>query len=180
MYSKYNNILKNLTIVIPSYNRQSYLIRTIKYWSDKKVKIIILDGSKNSLKKKIKITSKNITYIHNPVGLYSRLLSSSKKVKTKYVMLGCDDEFYIPSALEKCLRYLSLKKDYGCCTGRALGFNYKDGKVYGYSQYSNLKKLDLKNSLIILALSSGLISLLLNSTGSHPLGITVISFLSSL
>ncbi len=142
----YNNILKNLTIVIPSYNRQSYLIRIIKYWSNKKVKIIILDGSKNSLKRKIKIIGKNIVYIHNPVGLYSRLLSSSKKIQTKYVMLGCDDEFYIPSALTKCLKFLSLNKNYGCCTGRALGFNYKNGKVYGYSQYSKLKNLELNNS----------------------------------
>ena len=146
MYPNNKNILKNLTIVIPSYNRQSYLIRIIEYWSNKNVKLIILDGSKRNIKNKIKKFNKNIKYIHKPVGLYERLLCSIKLIKTKYVMLGSDDEFYIPSALIECLKFLSANQGYGCCTGQALGFNFKKGKIYAYNQYKELRNLKLNNS----------------------------------
>ena len=39
--------------------------------------------------------SKNITYIHNPEDFIADYYHLQKS-KTKYVMLGCDDEFYIP------------------------------------------------------------------------------------
>ena len=39
------SLLNKLTIVIFTYNRHKYLKRTINYWSNYKVKLLILDGS---------------------------------------------------------------------------------------------------------------------------------------
>ncbi len=93
-------LLEKLTIIVPTYNRQEFALRYMHYWSETKVTIIIIDGSKKSLEPAVlKKLKKNIIYIHNPIGIYQRLLAAIKHINTEYVLLGCDDEFYIPSAL---------------------------------------------------------------------------------
>jgi len=58
------DVLKNLTIVLPTYERQDYLIRFLNYWSDKQAQIIVMDGSKKSLHYEIiKNLSKNIKFM---------------------------------------------------------------------------------------------------------------------
>jgi glycosyltransferase domain-containing protein len=138
------SFLDKLTIVIPTYERQEYIIRCMKYWSGKKVKVIVVDGSKISLEVSVVGTfSKNIKYIHNPIGLYGRMLSSIELIETEYVMQGCDDEFYIPSALNSCLKKLSSNSNFVSCIGRALAFNYNNKLVFSYDIYRRLKNLKL-------------------------------------
>jgi glycosyltransferase domain-containing protein len=138
------SFLDKLTIVIPTYERQEYIIRCMKYWSGKKVKVIVVDGSKISLEVSVVGTfSKNIKYIHNPTGLYGRMLSSIELIETEYVMQGCDDEFYIPSALNSCLKKLSSNSNFVSCIGRALAFNYNNKLVFSYDIYHRLKNLKL-------------------------------------
>ena len=50
MHNSLDN-LSELTIVIPSYEREDYLKRQILFWSNYTAKIVILDGSKKSLSK---------------------------------------------------------------------------------------------------------------------------------
>ena len=119
------NLLKNLTIVIPTYKRQKFITRTMQYWSGKDVAIIVIDGSKKSLDTNILNQLKtNIKYIHSPKSYYERLLSVINLINSQYVMMGCDDEFYIPSALNSCLVKLSLDNQLVTCTGRAIEFNW--------------------------------------------------------
>ena len=44
------NLLKKLTLVIFTYNRHKSLKRTIKYWANYGLKLVILDGSEVRLK----------------------------------------------------------------------------------------------------------------------------------
>ena len=55
--------LKKLTIVIFTYNRHKYLKRTVKYWLNYNIKLLILDGSQVKLEDSC-LKSKNITYIN--------------------------------------------------------------------------------------------------------------------
>lgn len=140
------SFLDQLTIVIPTYERQAYIKRCIEYWSGKKAKIIVMDGSKTSLEDSVIGTfSKNIKYIHNPISLYDRMLSSVELVETEYVMQGCDDEFYIPSALNSCIKKLSSNSNLASCTGRALAFNCNNKFIFGHDIYRQLKNLNLDN-----------------------------------
>ena len=100
------NLLQKLTIVIFSYNRHRLLKRSAKYWSNYNVKIVILDGSSIKLDDPC-LKSKNIKYIHDPRTLYERLLSSPNYIDTEFMILACDDEFYLPSALSTCVEILS-------------------------------------------------------------------------
>ena len=134
-------LLNKLTIIIPTYERQKFVLRCMKYWSGKGVTLIVLDGSKKRLESRtLDKFEKNIKYFHNTASYYKRLLSAIKLIKTEYVLLGCDDEFYIPSALNSCIiKILTQNKLVACC-GRALGFDYQDNSVLGKDVYPTLNE----------------------------------------
>ena len=140
-------LLKKLTIIIPTYQRQAFALRCMQYWSGKDVTIIIIDGTKNSLDTNFlsKLKS-NIKYIHSPVSLYERMLHTTNLIETEYCMLGCDDEFYIPSALNSCLVNLSLDNKLVTCTGRAIEFNWHNNSVVGGNVYEKFKDLNLDDT----------------------------------
>lgn len=140
------SLIKRLTIIIPTYQRQKFMIRSMHYWSGKGAKVIFLDGSEIGLNRDILSHMKpNVVYIHSPVGVYERVFSSISLVDTEYVMFGCDDEFYILSALNSCLTRLSLDSKFVACTGRAIGFNWYDNSAIGYNVYPKLNGLILDN-----------------------------------
>ena len=116
-----NRFLEKLTIVIFSYNRHKYLKRTIKYWSDYNVKLLVLDGSDIKLEDPC-LNIKNIRYIYGPKDLYGRVLSSINYIDTEFMMLACDDEFYLPSALSTCIEFLSKESSFLVVEDAQLGF----------------------------------------------------------
>ena len=136
------DILNKLTIVIVSYNRQKYLKRIIKFWSNYKVNILIVDGSSNKLEDDF-TNHKNLTYIHSQKNLFERYMKSVDFIRTEFVILACDDEFYLPSALRSCINFLLLNPSYSSCGGRAIGFRTKEKKIFGIRQYLKLKDFDL-------------------------------------
>lgn len=136
------NLLDKITIVIMSYNRHIYLKRTIQYWSNYNVKILVLDGSDIKFDDPC-LLLKNIKYVHNKEGYYNRLLSSVHYIDTEFMILGCDDEFYLPSALSTCIDFLTKEDSYSCCGGRAVGFFTLNKIVFGAEQYPKLKDLCL-------------------------------------
>lgn len=139
----YNNFLSDLTIVVPTYNRQAYALRCMKYWSEKGPKVLVIDGSLKPIEKyEFYKLSSNIIYVHMPLGIYERLRSSINLIETKYVILAGDDEFYIPSALEKCIIELDTDLKLVACIGQCIAFNYHVfNKVTGYPEYLKLRSL---------------------------------------
>lgn len=141
------SLLKKLTIVIPTYNRQAFAIRAMKYWSDIDVNVVVVDGTEKSIDPAIisKLKS-NIKYIHGPTCFYKRMLSTIHLVKTEYVLLSCDDEFHIPSALNSCITKLSLDHNLVTCGARSIGLDWKNNVVTGFGVYPKLKNLTLQDS----------------------------------
>ena len=134
--------LEKLTIIIPTFQREDYIKRCMLYWSGKSVNVIIIDGSKCSVNKNfINSLQNNITYLYNPVSYFKRILSIIKNIKTKYVMLGCDDEFYVPSTLKSCIQELELDKKLVTCGGMQIGFEWNGQSLLGF----NNKKLSRNN-----------------------------------
>ena len=129
-------LLRRITIIIPTYNRQEFALRCLHYWSGKEVKVIIVDGSKESLSiiylKKLK---KNIKYLHSQTNFKRRLLLAVALVKTEYVKICHDDEFFFPSALNSCIYKMSTMADLSACFGKTLAFNWEKNSVVGYDQY---------------------------------------------
>lgn len=138
--------LEKLTIVIFTYNRHNYLKRTINYWSKYKIKLIILDGSNIKFNDPI-LQNEDVKYIHSTDSLYNRLLSSAKYIDTEFMILGADDEFYLPSALSSCVSFLIENPSFSSCGGRAIGFGFDHkSKIFGKQIYSKLKNLNLDHN----------------------------------
>lgn len=138
------NILNDLTIVVPTYNRQKIVIRLIDYWSGKGPHVIILDGSTKPLEKElISKYATNIRYIHQPGSIYLRMYNALHLIKSNYVVLGGDDEFYIPSALESCLMKLNEENELVACCGRSVGFKVDNKNIFGLPQYESFADFNL-------------------------------------
>jgi len=115
--------LYELTLVVPTFNRQRHALRQMHFWSDTPVKIHLLDGTSIPINAEdLKDLGDNVRYYHLPYSYEERLRKSLELVDTPYVALLCDDEFFIPSTLKHCIDELKTHKDFVACIGRCLGF----------------------------------------------------------
>ncbi len=125
------NILKTLTIVIPTYNRPDYAMRAMKYWSGRGPTVIVLDGSDQPISSRVLETiGDNVLYRFFPDGEdpIKRLKYAVNYVHTEYTMIHADDELFLPSGLKDCIKEIE-KEDLVCCLGRCLQITYKDNKL---------------------------------------------------
>ena len=137
--------LSDLSIIIPTYNRQEYVLRNMCYWSNYDLTVHVLDGTKTPIpSNKLTKLGAKINYHHMPIPLMERLYKSIELVSTKYSMMMGDDEFYIPSALESCIILLDKDEEYISCIGAAISFKVENSKVT-----SNVKYPCLKNSALM-------------------------------
>ena len=136
--------LNKLTIIIPTCNRHQLLKRTIKYWSNYNVNLLILDGSDKRFDDAC-LNSSKIKYIFDNKSLSDRLWKYNDYIKTEFVILGCDDEFYLQSALSKSIQFLLDNPDYSCCAGLTAIFSKKtDDQFYIKDYYTKLENISLE------------------------------------
>ena len=123
-------LLKDLTIVIFSAHRHKMLRNIVEYWSKWPVHLIILDGSEipiqpDSLGEGIA----SIDFLAE-VDLSQRLLFASSTVQTKYACLHADDDYVLPHAAAKAIKFLSTNTDFTCVGSDIQTFRDSDRKGY--------------------------------------------------
>lgn len=122
--------LADLTVIIPTFERAAYLRRALSYWMDTGAKVIVADGSANSLSgDRLAALPSTITYLHRPIALQLRLREAAAHVTTAFAMLCSDDEFMIPTGLLECIRFLQGHSGFSVCSGRVIGFRPRDTGV---------------------------------------------------
>lgn len=144
------NVSEKLTIIIPTYKRHKELKKKINYLKNFQFKVFIIDGSPKPLKinfiKQIK-QFKQIKYFHLPTeNRYERIFFAKKFVKTKYVKLEADNDYYIPSALISSIKYLDSKKEYSAIIGKCGLYSKYKKKLYIkeiFTQNESLKNNNL-------------------------------------
>ena len=125
-----------LTLVLLSNNRPKFLKRSVLFWSKFTFKVIIVDGSDISQKDWVeKNSNSNISYIHDKSPFPKRLKIGAELIATKYAIFAPDDEYYLPTTLERCVEFLEKNQEYVAINGVAIGFSYEQNKVIGFSQY---------------------------------------------
>ena len=113
--------LSMLTVVVPSLNRQSYLLRQIRFWSSSSAHLVIVDGSSSPLSDRIRSaieTHSRITYRHVVSSLPDRLGLAGGLIKTPYAVMLGDDEFHLPTGLGASLSVLKENPDLVGCMGQ--------------------------------------------------------------
>jgi glycosyltransferase domain-containing protein len=123
-------MLGNLTIIITTYKRYSFLKRLLSFYFSYKsdVRIIILDSTPyfpedDTL---IKILShKNIDWrrYNSDIFFAHKIADGCQYINTEYAVLCADDDFLIPPSLDICINYLHEHLDYASAHG--LYFSHK-------------------------------------------------------
>lgn len=137
--------LKNLTLIMPTYNRHKYAKRSINFWSDTNVNLIVLDGSVNPLE--LNFTSKllpSVKYVHSQDSWIDRIVLGSNLAATPFVMLICDDEFYSPSALDLFINKLTLDESINSVNGIAVAFYPFARRLYFRRIYKDFKDASIE------------------------------------
>ena len=140
--------LDNLTIIIPTYNRNYYLSRLLYYLKKNSIKnIIVADSSepqKHETNKEIVRTlfGDSIAYIWAPgneiSNIYGKIISALEMVETPYATLCGDKDFPIFPGVEMCLKYLDNNPDY----------QVADGRYYSFQPDYSKKEIDWKKVYI--------------------------------
>jgi glycosyltransferase domain-containing protein len=142
-------LLSELTIVIPTYNRPLELERSIEYWRDMPVTVHFIDGSENSWFLIDSLENvPNITYHHLPAeksqnpleSIFQRIVFSSKLPTTKFSAFGCDDDFYTITGLVESLKLLNSNRLIDAVAGRVITYRKKtDVEVLWWCKYLGWK-----------------------------------------
>lgn len=146
--------LEQLTLVILSYKRPTYLARSLRYWSNRGPKIVAFDGSPNPINPSaLEGLGGNVSYHHTPVSYRARLEMVQSELKNPYVAVLADDDFYLPSGLAASIEFLEKHAAYAACIGRPVGFGYESmSGVFGVTSVYG----DMLNDYCIVSESPGL------------------------
>ena len=143
--------MSDLTILIPTKNRLTYLIRVLAYYADTNFQLLVLDGSDLNNYEYIK-KFLNVTYIHDKIGIDERISKYSHMIKTKYIIMHGDYEFAIKRNLILNCEILDKNINVSAVTSRYLStFSIKkNGPVINYKKVPRIriKKIFISGDLI--------------------------------
>jgi glycosyltransferase domain-containing protein len=117
--------LSMLTIVIPSYCRQDFIIRQCANWHGSGASVVIMDGSPKPLANTLQqaITGLgDITYVHSATVIVDRLKHAATLIKTPYAVMCGDDEFLLASGVCSAIALLEQDQDLVACIGQSLHY----------------------------------------------------------
>lgn len=144
--------MNDLTLIFLTFNtRHRLLLRSLKHYKDKTLVIYILDASATSIAvDEITASLGSTKFVYHLLPFKTvgeRLHYIAGAVKTRYVALHCDDEFYSLDALAEIVNFLNDNVDYVSCMGFAIGFVEKKTVVTLHTVYPELLEASLSSPL---------------------------------
>lgn len=126
----------DLTIVILTFQRQFIIRRLIPFYRNLPYKIVIVDGTYNSM---TDIFPDNVRYIHGPESYLERLTTITNYISTPYFCLCSDDEFRFTETLESSVNFLKNHSGYSSCSGYPVTHECYPGffskKIFGFDRF---------------------------------------------
>lgn len=142
------NILDKLTICILTKDREKDLKKKILFYKKKKIKLIILDQSKDSIKVFSDINlNKNSYYLHRPnLSYLKRFILIKNFLKTKYCMLQTDDDIFFLNSIKKSLLFLEKNNGYVSVAGKVFTLNIFKKNFFLEEIYKNSRNIKFNDS----------------------------------
>ena len=145
-----------LTVLIPLKGRDEYTVRISKYLNhiSTPFRVIFADGGnspyiENFLKDKSNLPNLKYDYLRYPYDetlgdFHSKMAAATMTLKTPYVLLHDNDDFFITETIQKCISFLNQNPDYNTARGKKYDLHVAHG-VYGqpaitgemYTEYPN-------------------------------------------
>ena len=139
--------IKNLTVLILTYKRHSELKKKIFFLKKYNFNFLIIDGSPKALSKHFLNSHKKINYYHYPTENYhERIFFATKFIKTKYVKIESDNDYFIPSAMLKSIKILDKEKKFSAVIGNCGLYSKYKKNIYVkhlFKFHENIKQEDL-------------------------------------
>ena len=132
--------LKDLTIVILSRGREEILKKTLSYWSDKALKVLVLHNTNHPLA--VTEIPKNVEYVVERISYGERCGQVPKYLKTKYAILSSDDEVFLISALKKMVNYIENNNPIESIGGSVIAIGKYGPRTTGTHCYSNMDRYE--------------------------------------
>ncbi len=134
-----------LTLVVPTRNRPLFIQRMFQFYQDRGLRhpIVIADSSgaeAGPLNRQCAAAAGDRLQVdyqsYDPESDFlTKVLRALCSVDTEYVVFGADDDFFVPSTLDRCVAFLQKWPDYAIAHGRAAIVNAR-GSVHDYPQRS--------------------------------------------
>lgn len=139
----------DFTVITISYERKVFLKRYLESCAINGFKTILVDGSDLAYEGD---TPSNVTYFHMPGERAAmRMAFAMTKVQTPYVVVLADDDYLVPSALQRGMQFLTQNPQYSSYQGKVLTFNERFEKssiLYkSYKAFHQPASLDLDSPL---------------------------------
>lgn len=121
-----------LSIIIPTYERPTYIARAVSYWMGSDFKVHVLDGSKQPNDViRARCEGTNIDYHWLPRSVQQRLSKITEHIDTEYTVMCGDDEFLLKSTISTLIEHLDEDPSLGSCCGQSVLFNHtREGIQY--------------------------------------------------
>ena len=128
---------ENLTIVLLLKDQANFTWRWFKYQNENSLpfKVLVADGGKDEsveqiLKDKSKYPNVNYEYTRYPYDkdiatFFKKVLDAVSRVKTEYVVMASNDDFYVAGALKRAVEFLNKNKDYVVSRGDVYDFRVR-------------------------------------------------------
>ncbi len=123
------------SIIIPTHERHSVLMRSIDYYQNFNCNIFIADSSAEKLNHEF---PDNIIYVHLPgLSFAKKILEVAESVQTPYVCLSADDDYLLESSLQFGRDFLDINLDYVSAQGKYLGFEVVENEEVIFTPISS-------------------------------------------
>lgn len=125
--------MHDCTYLIPAYNRPDRLKRHLQYLAHAgwKGPVLVADSSAKehgrAHEETIRSCKPELSIEHMTVDpadlMYTKLSRAAASVRTPFIALCADDDFLVPSSVERALSFLRTHPDHALATGRTIGIS---------------------------------------------------------
>lgn len=149
----------SLTICLPLYGREELTLRFLDHANKIRLpyNIIISDGKPSqftqSLADSYRFPCIRYRYLKfndiSPQAYIEKICTSLSQVDTRYVALADNDDFLVPTGIEKCINFLDANPEFVACGGRISRFHLSDRRGNTYTAHGKCSFFDVRfaNSL---------------------------------